>query len=251
MQNMDNHYISLITAYTTGMVLWLLSNYLLQSVWKGASSNKFETPWLEFVFSIIAIVAILGIGQLYINDLLIPNTRSNKLVDALNQFLIFSPTLLLVFIRKHSIETIWLPKSKIPQRLAVGFVIAVISLFVYWVVRENGTPFYIQLKNTFHPKNISHLVQVFMEDITIALIFVRLSAWVGRQKTIVIVAIIFAAGHIPSMLSSGFSFPELVNLVLDTFIGVLVLSVVSKSRDVWWFFILHFALDMSQYYGAH
>ena len=174
----------------------------------------------------------------------------NKIVDAINQFLIFSPTLFLIAIRKQPIETIWLPKSRVLYRLALGVVIAFCSLAVYWLIRKNTPSFESLLTNTYHPKNISHLVQVFMEDITIALLFVRLSAWIGNKRTIIIVAILFAAGHIPSLLSSGFAVTELGSLFLDAFIAVLVLSAVSKSKGVWWFFILHFTLDMTQFYGG-
>ena len=246
---MNEHYISLMAAYGTGVLLWFLANYAFKSIWKDNKTFTFEKPWLEFIFSIIAAIAIIGIGQLYLRDLMIPND-GNKLIDALNQFLIFSPTLLLIAIRKQHIETIWLPKSKILYRLAIGIVIAICSLGVYWLIRKNAPSFESILTNTYHPKNISHLVQVFMEDITIALIFVRLSAWIGNQRSIAIVAILFAAGHIPSLLSSGFALTELSGLFLDAFIGVLVLSAVSKSRDILWFFILHFVLDMSQFYGG-
>lgn len=247
---MNDHYISLIAAYGTGVLLWFLANYVFKSIWKDDKTITFEKPWLEFIFSIMAVIAILGIGQLYLRDLMIPNDGDNKVIDTLNQFLIFSPTLFLILIRKQPIKTIWLPKSKILYRLAIGFVIATCSLIVYWLIRKNAPSLESQLTNTYHPQNISHLAQVFMEDITIALLFVRLSAWIGNQRTIAIVAILFAAGHIPSLLSSGFSVSELGSLFLDAFIGVLVLSAVSKSRDVWWFFILHFALDMSQFYGG-
>ncbi len=246
---MNEHYISLMAAYGTGVLLWFLANYVFKSIWKNHKTITFEKPWLEFIFSIMAGIAIIGIGQLYLRNLMIPND-DNKVVDAINQFLIFSPTLLLIVIRKQPIETIWLPKSKILYRLAIGFVITICSLAAYWLIRKNAPSFESLLTNIYHPKNISHLVQVFMEDITIALIFVRLSAWIGNQRTIAIVAILFAAGHIPSLLSSGFAVTELGSLLLDALIGVLVLSAVSKSRDVWWFFILHFALDMSQFYGG-
>ena len=89
-----------------------------------------------------------------------------------------------------------------------------------------------------------------MEDITIALLFVRLSECIGRKWTIGIVAILFAAGHIPSLLSNGATTNELLTLFIDAAIGIIILSAVSKSRDVWWFFMVHFVLDMSQYYGG-
>lgn len=246
---MNEHYISLMAAYGTGVLLWFLSNHIFKSIWKEHKTITFEKSWLEFIFSLMAVIAIIGIGQLYVRDLMIPND-GNKVIDSINQFLIFSPTLLLIAIRKQPIATIWLAKTKIFLRLAIGLVIALCSLTVYWLIRKNAPSFEILLSNTYHPQNISHLVQVFMEDITIALIFVRLSAWIGNKRTIAIVAILFAAGHIPSLLSSGFAITELGGLILDALIGVLVLNAVSKSRDVWWFFMLHFALDMSQFYGG-
>jgi len=93
-------------------------------------------------------------------------------------------------------------------------------------------------------------MQVFLEDITIALIFVRLSAWIGSKKAIVLVAILFAAGHIPSLLANGFVITELGSLLFDMAIGIVILSALSKSKDIWWFFMLHFALDMTQFYGG-
>jgi hypothetical protein len=245
---MNDHYISLIAAYGTGIALWLLANQLFKSLWADKKVIAFEKPWLEFIYSIIAVVVILGIGQLYLRDLLIPN-NGNLVIDTINQILIFSPTIFLILIRKQSIETIWLSKSKIFLRLFIGLLIAISSLLVYWLIRKNAPSFESILANTYHYKNISHLAQVFMEDITIALIFVRLSAWIGNYRAIFIVAILFAAGHIPSLLFNDFAVTELGSLFLDSFIGVAILSVVSKSKDVWWFFMLHFALDMSQYYG--
>lgn len=89
-----------------------------------------------------------------------------------------------------------------------------------------------------------------MEDITIALIFVRLSEWIGRKWSIGIVACLFAAGYIPSLLASGLTANGLGTLGIDAVIGVVVLAAVSKSKDIWWFFLVHFALDMPQYYGG-
>lgn len=246
---MSEHYISLIAAYAIGTLLWFLVNHYFKSIWTNEKEIKFEKPGLEFAFALIAVIFILAIGQLYVRDFLIPHD-GNRVVDAINQLLIFSPVLILIMIRKQSLETIWLPTSNILLRLAIGLVIAIFSLLVYWLVRNNASAYGAMLVNIYHPQNISHLVQVFMEDITIALIFVRLAAWIGSKRAIIIVAILFAAGHIPSLLSNGFAITELGSLFLDSLIGVVVLTAISKSKDIWWFFMLHFALDMSQYYGG-
>ena len=72
----------------------------------------------------------------------------------------------------------------------------------------------------------------------------------GNKWSILLVAVLFAAGHIPSLVTNGATFIELGSLLIDAFLGVLVLTAVSKSRDVWWFFMVHFAMDMTQFYGS-
>ncbi len=248
---MTKHYTSLMVAYATAAVLWLLFNHFFRSrLWNKPVEYHPQKPYLEFIFAIIAVVAILGIGQLYIKGMLFPNKNKLPIIDAINQVLIFSPTLILVFFRKHSLDSIWLPKASIIIRISIGLFIAVISLIVYWMVREDAAPLGKIMLNIYNPKNISELAQVFMEDITIAMIFVRLSKWIGNNWTIVIVATLFAAGHIPSMIADGYSLVELGSLIIDTAIGVLILSVIHKSKDVWWFFVVHFTLDMTQYFGS-
>jgi membrane protease YdiL (CAAX protease family) len=203
---------------------------------------------LEFIYSIIAVLAILGIGQLYINKLLIP-TKGNVVLDAINQFIIFSPAFILILIRKQSFDTLWLPNSKIGIRLLIGFFISVAGILVYWVTKNDANDLSSILLNTYHYQNTSHLVQVFMEDVTIALVFARLSSWIGNKWSIVIVAVLFAAGHIPSLLANGATIIEMSSLLADTLLGVIVLVAVSRSRDIWWFVMVHFVMDMTQFYG--
>lgn len=76
-----------------------------------------------------AIMLILGIDQLYLRGMLF-TSNGNNYVDALNQVLIFSPTILLVLIRKQSMHSIWLPKSNILTRIILGFSMGIISLFI-------------------------------------------------------------------------------------------------------------------------
>lgn len=248
---MSAHYISLLVAYATAAKLWFLANTLVYNgLWNKPINYGPKKAYLEFVFAIVAVVLILAIGQLYSNSMLIPNTDDSDIIDGINQFLIFSPTLGLVLLRKQSFESIWLPKTKIWQRILIGLAISIIALLAYWLTRKDAAHLTSIFSNIYHSKNFSHLVQVFMEDITIALIFVRLSKWIGLKWTIGLVALLFAAGHIPSMINDGYSVQEMSGLILDTLIGVVILSAVSKSKDVWWFFIVHFVLDMSQYYGG-
>nr|WP_299346430.1 hypothetical protein [Allomuricauda sp.] len=247
---MTRQYIALITAYFVIVLLWfVLARFLGKRLWSKNDVFEPRRPYLELIFALLAVFCILGMGQLYLNGLLIPNTTKNIFIDAVNQFLIFIPTLALPMIRKQSIETLWIRKTDIPQRFGIGLGLALVALFVTWIVQGSTKPFMDLLSHVFHVKNSSHFVQVFMEDITIAMIFVRLSRWLGNSASIIIVASLFAAGHIPSMLAGGALFYELGSLLLDTLIGIGVLVALSRSRDIWWFFPVHFALDMTQYFS--
>lgn len=250
---MNSHYISLLIAYTVAALCWfLLHKSIYKNLWSSEVIYNPKKPYLEFIFAILAVIVILFIGQLYTNGLLLPNSlHKNNFIDALNQLIIFSPTLILIFIRKDALDTIWLPKSNVMQRIGVGFSISLIAIFTYWLVRKDAASIGSILYNTFNVKNISHLVQVFMEDITIALIFVRLSNWIGYKWSLALVATLFATAHIPSMISNGYTLNEMSSLFLDTAIGIIILFAVSKSKDVWWFFIVHFVMDMTQYYGSY
>ncbi|MEM6767637.1 MAG: CPBP family glutamic-type intramembrane protease [Bacteroidota bacterium] len=247
---MNPHYVALMITYASIAGVWFLLDFFVRKPWNIDISVNFRRPWLEFVYALVAVVAILGIGQLYIGKMLIPNAEGNTAIDALNQFLIFSPTILLLIIRRQPLESIWLPPYRIAERVGWGLILSVTALLIYWLARKDAVSLSSLFTETYHPKNFSFLVQVFMEDITIALLFVRLSAWIGRRWSIGIVAALFAAGHIPSLLADGATLNELSSLLLDVTIGVIILSAVSKSKDVWWFFPVHFVMDMTQFYGG-
>ncbi len=89
-----------------------------------------------------------------------------------------------------------------------------------------------------------------MEDIAIAYLFIRIRAVMGLRGTIFLVAALFAAGHIPTMITEGYSFTELGGLLLDASLGVGVLYAVQKSSDILWFWCIHFAMDMMQFYAV-
>jgi len=242
-----SHYLSLLVGYLIGTSLWFLVYHFYPSIWKSKKID-FQRPAIEFGLAIIAVIAIIGIGQLYINNLLIPSNK-NVLLDSLNQLLIFTPVILLVIIRKQSLETLWLPIDKIGLRVIIGFFLGLCSLIAYWITRQNANDFFKMIAETLQYRNLSYLIQVFLEDVTIALIFVRLSAWIGNKWSLIIVAILFAGGHIPSMLANGVNFNEFGHLVADTILAIIVFTALSKSKDIWWFVLIHYFMDMTQFYG--
>ena len=94
------------------------------------------------------------------------------------------------------------------------------------------------------------LVQVFCEDVAIAILFVRFQAAIGLRRTLILVACLFAAVHIPTMMEKGASPAELASLIMDAGLGVAVLFVAQRSADVWSLWGVHFAMDMMQFYAG-
>jgi hypothetical protein len=72
----------------------------------------------------------------------------------------------------------------------------------------------------------------------------------GLTRSIIIVAVLFAAAHIPAMLSGGAGLMEITGLALDAGLAIVVLFFLQRSADVWWFWWIHFAMDMMQFYST-
>jgi hypothetical protein len=186
----------------------------------------------------VAGVTVLAIGQLYLREWLLPKAPGllGGVADACNQILIFSPLFLLLALRRHSLRTAWLPIDRVWLRILVGTVLALSSILVFTMARSESDHWLVVVRRVYQPQNLSHLVQVFLEDVAIAILFVRFRSAIGLRSTIALVAILFAVSHVPSLLADGAGITELAGLVLDAGLAVVVLSVVQ--------------LDMMQFYAV-
>jgi hypothetical protein len=88
------------------------------------------------------------------------------------------------------------------------------------------------------------------EDITVAALMLRMRGAVGVLAAIALVAALFASGHIPAMLANGATPGQLMTLFLDAGIGVLVLGAIMTTRSIWWFWPIHTAMDLTQFFTA-
>jgi hypothetical protein len=79
---------------------------------------------------------------------------------------------------------------------------------------------------------------------------VRFASALGSRRTVLIVAVLFALAHIPAMLSGGATIASFGHLGWDVGLAVGVLAVLQRSGDIWWFWMVHFALDMMQFYAV-
>ena len=243
-----SHYHALLIGYTVAMSGWLAIARIFPNLWPRQNAQSFPHPWREVAWALLAMFAVLAIGQLYIRGWLLTASGTLKpLIDGINQILIFSPLFLLLLFRRQSLKTAWLPKDRIWVRLLIGLAIALIAILAFSLALTGSDSWIAILPRVYHAKNISHLIQVLLEDIAIAILFVRFRSALGLRVTIVLVAVLFAAGHIPALLAGGATFGEMSSLLLDAALGAGILTVLQRSADVWWFWCVHFAMDMMQF----
>lgn len=244
----DSHYVALLAGYSVALAGWLVAFKVLPGLWPPATPPEFEKPWREIGYALLAVLAILLIGQMYQRDWLLPRAASfQPLTESVNQAIIFSPLPLLLYIRKHSLLTAWLPLTRVWVRVLVGLVLALLAATAFKLIRHDSPAWPHLVAGIYQLGHLPHLVQVFFEDLGIAILFVRLRAAIGLRWSIGLTAAGFAAAHIPAMISDGASTTELSHLVLDTGLAVIAIAIVQRSADIWWFWCVHFAMDMTQF----
>lgn len=246
------HYSPLVIAYVVGLCGWLLASRLLPGLWPDGREERFERPWREFGIALVGAIGILAVGLLWSRGIRLPERGAlGPLFGSINQLLIFAPILLVVVIRRQSWTSAWLPRPRLGARFLIGVLLATIAVTAYSLLREGTAAPWLLVGRIWRYEHIDKLVQVLLEDITIAILFVRLAGAVGRRWATVVVAFLFAAGHIPVMISQGATWMELAGLLRDAGLGMAVILVLQRSRDVVWFWPIHFCLDMTQFPTIH
>ncbi len=242
------HHGALLAGYLAAMAGWSLAARVLPRLWPRREAITFPAPWKEVAYALLGAAGVIAMGQLFVHHWLLPaRGPAGPALEAANQLLIFAPILVVPLLRRQGPQTAWLPLDRIGERLLIGLALAFLAVAAFALTRaEPGRTVELYL-DAYRPGHFAYAVQVLGEDLAIAILLVRLRAALGLRPTIVLVAVLFAAGHVPSLLATGASTAQLVDLLLDAALGVLVLSVVQRSADVWWFWCVHFAMDMMQF----
>ena len=248
-------YPSLFAGYASAMIGWWALLAVLRrldvapAAWRSSELPTFRRPWLELAMALAAVAGVLAMGTLWSGGRLLPRDASlGPLLETANQFAIFAPMLLLPLLRRQGTVTMLLPREGVLLRLGAGVVLAGGAFAVCALVR--GFSFPGAALRLFRYEHLDEAAQVLFEDLAIGVLLVRLTSMIGVRAAIGAAALLFAAGHVPELLRGGAQPGDLLPLLADAGLGVLVLGTVLRSRDVLWFWPIHFALDMTQFEGV-
>lgn len=243
------HYTGLIAGYAAAMGLFW-------SIWAAlgdrratlqAVAYRLSRPGLELVLAFAAAAGVILIGQLYVAGRLLPD--EGELLQSANQALIFAPMLALALWRGQPLSSTFLPLRGAAPGLALGAVAAAAALFVYMTARGLWSEPGAVAATLLDPANTSYAVQIFLQDLSIAVILSRLLALAGWKVTLILIALLFQLAHIPPFLAGGAGMADLATLLIDTGIGLAVFGAVIASRSIWWFWPLHTVMDLMQFHG--
>src|SRR5262249_61475292 len=132
-----------------------------------------------------------------------------------------------------------LPVVRLWARLLVGLARAAVAVGAFPLVCPGSDNWLAVYPRVYQAKNAGLAVQVLCEDLAIAILFVRFQAAVGLRGTVVLVAGLFAAAHISSMVATGATVGGLASLLLDASLGGIVFVFAQRSAGVWWLLWVH------------
>jgi hypothetical protein len=253
----SSYYFALTGGYTIALLGWWAANRWRPGIWNSDPEYHFASPWWETLWAFVAAIATIGIGQLYTHGLLLPKSSIGGpvLTEALNQAIIFSSFILLLIVRRQPFNTAWLSSRHLPERLVIGFALAIAAVCVFVLIRQPSDSLGGILGSVYHPKNAGYAAQILLEDIAIAVVFVRFRSAVGSKwflVVLIVVAFLFSASHYPAKFGEGLSFVTATrDVIIDGALASAIVYVLQRSKDILWFWCIHFAMDMMQFYAGN
>ncbi len=244
----EGHYPALVAGYAAALLGWLTLARLSWAPWPAGEVVRLDHPWRSLGSVLAALVGVMAVGQLFLRGWLLPEGGSlGPIAGAVNQLLIFSPILAVLVLLKEGRDSAWLAPGRVPARIAGGAALALLGLLAYTTLRNGSDGVLVVVARVIRYPNLPFATQVFLEDATIAVLFVRLAAAIGPRRSVALTAVLFAVGHVPAMLAQGDRLGELLLLLRDAALGAAVVAVLMRSRDVLWFWCVHFVMDMTQF----
>jgi len=248
MQSNTLFIVPLTMAYASICGLWFLLDRT-GVLWRVVSIEKTNNPWLDLGISLLAVIGIFGIGQLYSSGLLIGTTQNetlNLIIWPLNNILIFSPIFIVLILRKQSLTTLFISKDNWLKKVTFGFLASVIGILIFLSLRgELGRGVEI-MNNSVDPKTVSNFPAIFFENAALAFLFVRLRWAVGIKWAIVVPAVVFALAHVPGSIAEGDPWSHIITFFFLTGgLSTFILYTAYRSRDILWLGVVHYLMDVA------
>jgi hypothetical protein len=237
------HDLGLLVGWWAALAAWLGIARLLPRLWPEPGPPDIQRAWRSLVWVLAGLAATLALSRLHAHGfmLVVPGI-AGAIAAAVEQLIIFAPVLLVPHWLDER-ETRWLPRDRIWLRVLVGLALAELALLAY-AAPHGLDAWWAASARTFDPWNWPYLVQVFCQDVAVAILYLRLRAVMGQAWAITLIAAGFAVAQLPVM--GAIDAEALVRMVIDGGLGAAVLVICARSADLWWFVWVHFAMDTMQ-----
>ena len=239
----------LILAYSSICLSWFGINKMNLS-WEAESPEPSTQSRTDLLLALLASLVVLLIGQLYSAGYLIPRLGLEKLdkllIWPLNNFLIFSPIFLLLIFRKQKLNTIYLSGTEIIRKLGFGFFASILGVLGFTILRGELERFPEILHSALRIDSLSNFPAVFLENLALAFLFIRLKWATNMKWALAIPAVLFALAHVPASLAEGDPWSHILTFFFLTgSITVLVLYTLYRSKDILWLGLVHYFMDLA------
>lgn len=239
-----DHALARALGYLAALAGWGAVAWAVPGLWPRRDAPHFSHPGRELAVALTGIAGTLAMGLGYVRGWLLPATRLDQpLLDVANQLIVFTPILLVPIVRRHPAATLWLPTDHVIWRAATGVLLAIAGLSAYALAAGAGTWLGV-MRSVYHHTNLPFLVQRLLEDAAAAILLVRVAGVLGPRAAPSLTAVLLAAGPVIAF-AAGAEVLDLPHVVLDAALGAVVVAVVQRSRDIWWFWGVHFAMDLA------
>lgn len=234
------HDLGLLVGWWVALAAWFALAQLLPRLWPAPGEPDIQDRWRSLAWALIAMAATLGLSRLHAAGfmLVVPGI-AGAIASAVEQLIIFAPMMLVPRLLDER-QTSWLPARRIWLRALIGVALAELALLAY-AGRHGASGWWAATRATWDPWNLPYLVEVFCQDVALAILFVRLRAVMGHGWALALVAAGFALAQLPA--AAAIDGEALVRLAVDFGLGAIVLAVAARCADLWWLVWVHFAMD--------
>ncbi|MCE7993963.1 MAG: hypothetical protein HEP71_18385 [Roseivirga sp.] len=242
-------FLAIVLAYGSACGIWLALNKYYPAFWPSVSITQPEARYKDILPTILAVVGILAIGQIYQQGWLIPEPKNEYLASGswiLNNVLIFSPVFIVLYFRKQSVNTVFLSVKKVAVKILFGLGVSVVAMYLFYLMSGSEKAFYQVFADSAQLSRLRNFPAVFLEGVAVAFLFVRLSWTIGLKWAIIIPSVLFGLSHLATWSESGDWFTlVLPYFLVTTSTTMLVLYTTHKSKDIIWLGIIHFLMNQA------